>query len=229
MLRRLIGEDIELRRPSLAPRPGRGQGRPRADRAGAHEPGRQRPRRHAAGRHAHHRDRATSTLDGPATGAAADCAPGAYVMLDRARHRRAAWTPTTSGAPLRAVLHDQGAGQGHRARPRRRCTASSSRAAGDICASTASRARARRSRSTCPRAGEAAPALRRGAPGARRLPRGHRDGPAGRGRTTGVRELVARASCARTATGRSRPRADEALRSRRAAPRAASTCCSPTS
>ena len=40
------------------------------------------------------------------------------------RHRRRAWTPRRSERSLRAVLHDQGAGQGHRARPRRRCTAS---------------------------------------------------------------------------------------------------------
>ena len=48
MLRRLIGEDIELTTAS-GRRPGRSQGRPRPDRAGADEPGGQRPRRHAHG------------------------------------------------------------------------------------------------------------------------------------------------------------------------------------
>ena len=64
MLRRLIGEDIELVT-VLDRGPGPGQGRPRPDRAGPHEPGGQRPRRHAAGRQADHRDRATSSWTRP--------------------------------------------------------------------------------------------------------------------------------------------------------------------
>ena len=46
MLRRLIGEDIDLA-VALDAGPVAGPGRPRPARAGAHEPGRQRPRRHA--------------------------------------------------------------------------------------------------------------------------------------------------------------------------------------
>ena len=54
MLRRIIGEDIHLN-VVAEPETGRGEGRPRADRAGAAEPGGQRPRRHAARGAAHHR------------------------------------------------------------------------------------------------------------------------------------------------------------------------------
>ena len=56
MLRRLIGEDIELTITPKATRRARAR-RPRPGRAGGHEPGGQRPRRHAAGRPAHRRDR----------------------------------------------------------------------------------------------------------------------------------------------------------------------------
>ena len=56
MLPRLIGEDIEL---VFVPgeEAGKSQGGSGADRAGAHEPGRQRTRRHAQGRQAGDRDR----------------------------------------------------------------------------------------------------------------------------------------------------------------------------
>ena len=119
-----------------------------------------------------------------------------------------AWTPRRPAAHLRAVLHDQGAGQGHRARAghgvrhRRAEPAATSR-------STASRARARRSRSTCPRSPRAAPASRR-----RPAPRGAvaraGDDPARRGRgavpRAGARDPRAASAtpCSRPATARRR-------------------------
>ena len=72
MLRRLLGEDIELA--IVAGRTsGAVAGRSRADRAGRHEPGRQRARRHARRGTAHHRDgqrRARRGLRGDARSAA---------------------------------------------------------------------------------------------------------------------------------------------------------------
>ena len=56
MLRRIVGEDIVLRRAPRA-RSRADQGRSRPDRAGRHEPGRQRPGRDAGGRDAHGRNR----------------------------------------------------------------------------------------------------------------------------------------------------------------------------
>jgi len=70
MLRRVIGEDIELR--AVLARAQRHPRRCRAARAGAHEPGRQRPRRHALGRDAdHHHRRPRYLRDAPSALAAA--------------------------------------------------------------------------------------------------------------------------------------------------------------
>jgi len=91
------------------------EGRPRADRAGDHEPVRQRARRHAPGRPPHPRDRergARRRVRAPARRGAARASCHARRL--RYRHRDPARDP---GAYLRAVLHDQRAGQGHRTRP----------------------------------------------------------------------------------------------------------------
>ena len=131
-------------------------------------------------------------------------------------------------AHLRAVLHDQGSGQGHRPRPvdrlrhRRRSRAATSTvdsAPGARHAPSASSCRASTRRR--PRG----PLSRR----RRRRPARQRDHAARRGRRRRAR-LRAATSCARTATRCSRPStAREALRMRRAARAGRSTCCSPTS
>ena len=64
MLRRLIGEDIELVDHSGGVA-GRGGGRPGPARAGHHEPGGERARRHAARRQAHHRNRRRRSFPRP--------------------------------------------------------------------------------------------------------------------------------------------------------------------
>ena len=60
ILRRLIGEDIQLET-SSAGGLGIGQSRSQPDRAGDHESGGERARRHARGRQAHHRNRQRGT------------------------------------------------------------------------------------------------------------------------------------------------------------------------
>ena len=142
MLGRLIGEDVKVVRGPPA-RAGARHGRSRADRADRHEPRGERAGCHAERRHADDRDRQRR-----ARRALRDDAPrrrtGSLRRAhgDRHRHRHDAGG---AGAAVRAVLHHQGARQGHRARPgdrprhRRRGAAGAS-------ASTAKSARARRSR-----------------------------------------------------------------------------------
>ena len=139
----------------------------------------------------------------------------------RHRHRRAAWT-RDAGAHLRAVLHDQGAGQGHRPRPgdglrdrqaerRPRSTVDSEPGA------------ARRSASTCrvQPSGAVEPGAAAPAPAAAR----HRDDPARRGRGRGPPARRATSSrraatrCSRRATGEAALELLPRPRRRR------STCC----
>ena len=113
MLRRLIGEDVDL---LLTPGPsaGRVNADPGPARAGADEPGRERARRDAAGRHARPRDRPRAARGGPARSAGR--APARAVRgapRDGHRHGHGRGDP---GPHLRTVLHDQGARQGHRPR-----------------------------------------------------------------------------------------------------------------
>ena len=116
MLRRLIGEHVQLRL-ELRARPGEGPGGSRPARAGDHQPGGQRAatRCRAGG---------TLTID-TANVDAADVPDDARVhpadgpagRSERAR-RRGGDGPSDAGPPLRALLHDQGAGPRHRAGPR---------------------------------------------------------------------------------------------------------------
>ena len=110
MLRRLIGEDIDLRH-----RPGAktwaGQGRSRPDRAGADEPGGQRPRRHARRRQADDRDRQRRPGRRTTPRGTRRSRPGATCCW-RSRDTGTGMDQETLSTALRAVLHHQGAGKG---------------------------------------------------------------------------------------------------------------------
>src|SRR5205823_2353559 len=98
--------------PDAGPRPGRG----RPGRAGDHEPRRQRARRDAHGGPAHDRDggrRVRRRLRGGALPR-----PAGQVRDARRQRHRHGHGPRDPGPPVRAVLHHQGKGQGHRPRAR---------------------------------------------------------------------------------------------------------------
>ena len=85
-------------------------------RAGAGEPGRQRPRRHAGRRQAHHRDRERDPRREPTAPPTRRRSPANLRPAGRERHG-ARHDRRGEGAPLRAVLHDQGQGARDGARP----------------------------------------------------------------------------------------------------------------
>ncbi|QCI80280.1 hypothetical protein E6W36_14515 [Hankyongella ginsenosidimutans] len=114
LLHRLLGEKIQFR--MVQGRGWRRAGGPHAIGAGAGQPGGQRPRRHGTGwRHAHHHHRA---------GTRRRCAhawPGHHAARRLCQHRgqrhRLRHPAGKSRQDLRSLLHHQGGGQGHRARP----------------------------------------------------------------------------------------------------------------
>ena len=90
--------------------------RPRPGRAGHPQPGGERPRRHARGRQPDDRDAQRRPSTRPTASGTSTRTPGDYVLLAHQRHRF--WHgPGDARSALRAVLHDQGGGRGHRARP----------------------------------------------------------------------------------------------------------------
>ena len=91
MLRRLIGEDVQLELRLDAVDGARVRG-PRADRAGGHEPGRQCARRHAAGRPPDARDRARSCSTRPSSGRTPGSIAGP-TSGSRSTTRGAGWAP----------------------------------------------------------------------------------------------------------------------------------------
>ena len=183
----------------------------------------QRARRDAGRRHAHDRDARTST----STRRTPARAGGAARAL---RAARASATPASGmddgdpGAHLRAVLHHQGAGQGHRARaldgvrhrqaerrPHRASTASPG-AAPTFTRLPPARSTRRRTSVDEPETAPATPVARQ------------RDGPAGRGRGHRARPRAARSSQSRGYTVLEAADGSEALGSPTST-RRRSTCC----
>ena len=166
LLRRLLGEDIEL----ATAAPVRSVPHPRRSGpagAGAHQPRGERARRDARGRHASHHDlehRAVRRAHPQAFGGRA------RQIRDGGRQRYRDWNDARrAAARVRAVLYHEGTGQGNRTRPLDRIRHRQAVAAA-TCGSTPSPARERPSRSTS-----------RGFPRRRRTP-GTRRRPGGTGR-----------------------------------------------
>ena len=216
MLRRLIGEHIELADP-LA----RGSGAIRADPGQIEqviaEPGGERARRHARGREARHRDRQPRPArTAPARAAARRARVRAWCCGERHRHRHGRRDPAATSSSRSSRPRTPARAPGSASR---RSTASSSSAGGDIEVGTRPRARARPSASTCrcaagPAEAEAA------APASHASPRRARR-PCCWSRTRAtVRGLVRRERCERRGYGcSSRPHGEEALEAGGAAPR----------
>ena len=192
-----------------------------------HEPGGQRPRRHARRAAGSPSRPPTSSWTTSYARSHVRCRPGP--LRDAGGHATPAcgMDARDPGPHLRALLHHQGAGQGHRARAWPRSTASSSRAAATS-GSTASRARARRSRSTC-RGSTRRPSRRDRAAPAPAAPRGGTRRSCWSRTRRRVRELAREILEAQRLHACSRPRdgaGGPALIAERH--RGRSTCCSPT-
>ncbi len=117
MLQRLIGEHIDLQ---WRPGPGAVAGADGsvAARPGARQPLRQRARRDHRQRAHHHRDAQPPRRRG--AGRKPRRAAARRLRAVERERRRRGHGPGDAGARLRALLHHQGAGQGHRPRPRHR-------------------------------------------------------------------------------------------------------------
>src|SRR6266571_3672122 len=96
-------------------RPGYGQGRPGTDRAGPHEPGGQRAGRHAGRRPPHDRD--AERRAGPRLRGAPPPHPTRTLRHARGHGQRDGNERRDAVSPVRAILHHEGGGQGHRPRP----------------------------------------------------------------------------------------------------------------
>ena len=132
MLARLIGEDVALVDAARG-RPRAGRGRPRRRSSRSCSTSRStRATRCRSGGALHDRDRARRPRRAATSRRTASVAPGPARRCSRSPTPGRGMDEDACSAPLRAVLHDQGAGAGHRARPRDGVRRSSSRAAATI-------------------------------------------------------------------------------------------------
>ena len=149
------------------------------------------------------RDRATSSSTTSTRGAPRGLTRRAATSCSRVQRHRHRHGRGDAGADLRAVLHDQGAGQGHRASGCRPCTASSSRAAATS-ASTASPGRGTTFTIYLPRTPARRARDRRAARCDAAMVGGQRDDPPGRGRGRRAPARARRAARRRLYGGRHR-------------------------